>query len=734
MDIKLDFRNTRIVKYIFILTGFLLTFSGFAQNKIAEEVQKLQKENTQFSPISLLTSDTSISQKEISQAVTNATLAKVDLDKINQIASNPLDFLELEIPYQNQSIKILLYRVNPFTKDFKIDTDKQRNIAYQKGVYYRGIIKDNLNSVAAFNFFNGEFNGIFSSNELGNIVVGKIDKPNNQKDYIVYSDVNFLVENNFQCHVQENEATQTNSTLKRDTNTLKCVTFYFEIDYNLYLSNNSNATTASNWATSVFNNVQTLYANDGITTALNSVYVWTNPDVYEGIGTTSADYLFAFLDYRPTINGDVGVLVGIDPGGLGGVAFLDGLCTPYNYGYSDVDGISISTVPTYSWTTQVMTHELGHLMGSPHTHACVWNGNNTPIDGCGSQAGYPEEGCSTIGPIPSTSTKGTIMSYCHLISGLGISFANGFGLQPATLMANTINSKPCLGSGCTSCANTVSNIDVTFITDTSAAITWNDFDDTDSWEISVTPFAVPPVWNSVSQVNYTASNLVPNTYYKVRLRPLCTMSNPTIKEYIFATSGNYCGTLFFYDTGGAFGNYTDMQSFTRTITPNLTNKKIVVTFNQFSLENNYDFLYIYNGPDDTYPQIGFGAGFTGTNSPGTITSTAVDGSLTFKFISDEYQTSTGWKATVTCQDDLGINTNDYLDFSYYPNPTKNDITLKSNTTITEIEVYNIEGRKLFSQKLEAVETKVDISQFSSGTYFFKVRFNDLEKNFKVLKL
>lgn len=734
MTTKQNIKKNKMRNPLFLFLSFFFILNGFGQNKIVEEVQKLQKENKDFSPISLLTVDTSISDKEINQAVTNATLAKLDVAKINQIATNPVDFLELEIPYQNQTIKILLYRVNPFSKDFRIDTDKQTNIAYQKGVYYRGIIKDNFNSVSAFNFFNGEFNGVFSSAELGNIVVGKIDKPNNLNDYIIYSDANFLVENNFQCHVQENDSPPKESTMQRDANTLKCVTFYFEVDYNLYVSNNSNTTTATNWATSMFNNVQTLFANDGVTTALNSVYVWTTPDVYNNIGDSSADYLFAFRDYRPVINGDVGVLVGIDPGGLGGVAFLDGLCTDYNYGYSDVDGISISTVPTYSWTTQVMTHELGHLMGSPHTHACVWNGTNTPIDGCGAQAGYPEEGCSIVGPIPSSFVKGTIMSYCHLISGVGISFANGFGLQPATLMANTINAKPCLGSNCVSCSNTVSNIEVSSISDTSVAVTWNDFDGTDSWQISVTPFASSAVWNTVSQTNYTATGLSPNTYYKVRLRPGCTMNNPIIKEYTFATSGNYCGTLFFYDTGGASSNYTDEESFTRTITPNLSNKKIVVTFNQFSLENNYDFLYVYDGPNDTYPEMAFGDGFTGTNSPGTITSTAVDGSLTFKFTSDESQTSTGWKATVSCQNDLGINANDYLDFTYYPNPTKNNITLKSNTNITEIEVYNIEGRKLFSQKLEALESKVDLSQFASGTYFFKVQFNDLEKNFKVLKL
>ncbi len=725
--------NTYLKTNILLFLTLISFLNGFGQNKIGVEVQNLQRNNTQFVPISLLTSDGSISTKEISQAVNAATVAKVNLNKVNEIASNTLDFLELEIPYQNQKIQILLYRVDPFAKDFKIDTDKQNNIEYQKGAYYRGIIKGNLNSVSAFNFFNGEFNGIFSSKELGNIVVGKIDKPNNQNDYVIYSDANFLLQNNFQCHVKEDEAPLKSSSLNREANTIKCVTFYYEIDYNLYLSNNSNSTTTANWATSVFNNVQTLFANDGVTTALNSIYIWTNLDVYQGVGTTSIDYLQAFKDYRPYISSDVGMLVGIDPGGLGGVAYLNGLCTDYNYGYSDVDGVSIATVPTYSWTTQVMTHELGHLMGSPHTHACAWNGNNTPIDGCGSQAGYPETGCSIVGPIPSPSVKGTIMSYCHLIQGVGISFANGFGLQPATLMVNTINAKPCLSTNCTNCNNTITSIETTNITNTSATVSWDYFDEVTSWQISVVPYASTAVWNTVTLTTYQASGLMPNTYYQVKIRPVCVNTSSKIREYIFSTSGNNCGGLNFYDTGGISNNYGNSESFIRTITPNLPNKKIVVAFTQFSLENEYDYLYIYNGLDDSFPEMNSGNGFTGTNSPGTVTSTASDGSLTFKFFSDQAVTASGWRATINCQQSLGISATDYIDFSYYPNPTRNKITLKSNTAITAIEVFNIQGRKLFSQKLETLESSIDLSAFASGTYFFKVKFNDVEKNFKILK-
>ena len=85
-------------------------------------------------------------------------------------------------------------------------------------------------------------------------------------------------------------------------------------------------------------------------------------------------------------------------------------------GYAGINS-SYADVPTYSWTVDVIAHELGHLFGSQHTHACVWNGNNTAIDGC-----YTTEGnCGN----PGEPNKGTIMSYCHLGPGKDLSL--GFG-------------------------------------------------------------------------------------------------------------------------------------------------------------------------------------------------------------------------------------------------------------------------------------------------------------------
>ncbi|MGL2965244.1 M12 family metallo-peptidase [Flavobacterium sp. XGLA_31] len=719
-----------------LLVMLLSCVSLWAQNKVAQRVKELQEIGATFKPITVLTATPNTIDANVNKTVEGATLATLNTEKISEIVTNSYDAIELEIPYQNQNIALLLYKVNPFAEGFHLDTDKAKNIAYQKGVYYRGIVKGENSSVSSFNFFNGEFNGIFSSPTLGNVVVGKLDKINNQMDYVIYADNKMKVLSQLDCHVKETGFTPKGQVSEnKSTLSDRCVTIYFEIDNNLYVENDSNTTTTTNWMTSVFNNVQTLYSNDGISVALKSIFIWTDLDPYEGIGDTSYDYLMAFNANTPVFDGDLGQLVGIDPGGLGGVAVtIDGLCSQNNFSYSDVNSISYATVPTFSWAVQVITHELGHLAGSPHTHGCYWNGNNTVIDGCGQQAGYQEGNCAD-GPIP-TGVGGTIMSYCHLVSGVGINFSNGFGPQPSALVLSTVNNSECLSLDCVNtCINMVVDITVTNISSGSAQISWSDLGSATSWQVAVTPFASSAiVWNTVTSASYSVSGLNPNTYYMVRVRPVCSEGVVAAnKEKIFATANTNLCSYVFTDTGGTSNNYTDMENWTRTMMPTGPGLKIKATFTSFNLETDWDYLYIYNGPDESYTDMTSG-GLTGTTPPGSFTSTASSGALTFKFVSDQAENRSGWVANITCTGTLGVENNDFLDYSYYPNPTNGKVNITSKDAISEVTVYNVQGQLLYSQKMNALNTTVDIASFAQGTYFFKLKINNQEANFKVLKM
>ena len=99
----------------------------------------------------------------------------------------------------------------------------------------------------------------------------------------------------------------------------------------------------------------------------------------------------------------------------------------------------------------------------------------------------------------------------------------------------------------------------------------------------------------------------------------------------------------FYDSGGQIGVYNSDERSLTLIAP--TNASSVsVTFQEFDLEDEWDYLHIYDGTDVFSSLIGY---YTGTNNPGTVTSNS--GHLLFEFRSDCSTAETGWEATWNSQ-------------------------------------------------------------------------------------
>lgn len=106
------------------------------------------------------------------------------------------------------------------------------------------------------------------------------------------------------------------------------------------------------------------------------------------------------------------------------------------------------------------------------------------------------------------------------------------------------------------------------------------------------------------------------------------------------------GTI--HDFGGPTKNYYNDEDYTWTIDPP-GSTAITFNFTQFDVEANYDYLYIYDGPDVNAPQIS-GSPFTGTTSPGSFTSSG--GAVTFRWTSDGATVAPGFIADWTCNADI----------------------------------------------------------------------------------
>jgi hypothetical protein len=226
------------------------------------------------------------------------------------------------------------------------------------------------------------------------------------------------------------------------------VKIYFESDYQMFLDGQNNTQNVSNFITGMFNSVKTIYQNESIPIVISSIGIWTVSDPYRNL-TDAFDILATFGRInRNDFQGNLAHLLSTRNEGLGGIAWIRVLCADYNqqdfsgrYAFSNIEP-GYNNYPTYSWTVNVVTHEMGHNMGSRHTHSCVWpvaGGPIRAIDSC-----YTAEGGCFPVPRPRV---GTIMSYCHLWSagqGGGINLSSGFGPLPGDTIRLRYNQAGCL--------------------------------------------------------------------------------------------------------------------------------------------------------------------------------------------------------------------------------------------------------------------------------------------------
>ncbi|RYY54678.1 MAG: T9SS type A sorting domain-containing protein, partial [Chitinophagaceae bacterium] len=182
---------------------------------------------------------------------------------------------------------------------------------------------------------------------------------------------------------------------------------------------------------------------------VSQITVWTtqDPEAAANLNTTSA--VLTSFEQRMLVSNYIGDYAHfLSRRSLGGgIAYVLGnpcasnITRQYKTGVSGIDN-SYNSYPTYSWTVEVVSHELGHNFGSNHTQWCGWTGG--ALDNCYATEASPT-GSAACPPGPAPVNGGTIMSYCHL-TGYGINFANGFGIQPGNRIRQVIGAASCFGT------------------------------------------------------------------------------------------------------------------------------------------------------------------------------------------------------------------------------------------------------------------------------------------------
>ena len=159
-----------------------------------------------------------------------------------------------------------------------------------------------------------------------------------------------------------------------------------------------------------------------------------------------------------------------------------------------------------------------------------------------------------------------------------------------------------------------------------------------------------------------------------------------------------CGDLF-TDSGNADGNYQPNENITTVICPTNPGEAVTVFFTAFAIENNFDYLQVYDGPNASSQLL---ANLTGSISPTAFTASNPSGCLTFVFTSDNSVHLPGWIAEIMC-----------APLSFCPTPT--GLILSSITSIDAQLTWTESGTSTLWEVLVLPAGSPSPSPTASGT-------------------
>lgn len=429
-----------------------------------------------------------LNKPEIKKAVNKGILLNINKTELQNLNENkPFEIL-LTIPFErtansgNGSVNLDLKRFDILSSNTKFvtrTTNGNEEITLNDiPVSYSGKIEGMENSFVTISFSRDKVIGLISTeNEVYNLGAIKDNQGNETEDYIIFNEKDLKIQNPFSCYTKDNLTNEYTEQIRKSISEQKLkdasstdlyiAEIAVEIDFITYNIYGQNSNAAINYALSLMSAASAIYMKEvNVKFIVPYVRVWETTDPYTG--TNSSQLLNQFRaewnTNQQSVQRDLAHIITRRSGGMGGIAWIDGLCENiaggFGYAFSNVTA-SILPLPTYSWDAMVVSHETGHNFGSPHTHSCSWPGGI--IDSC-----YTPEGSCYSGP--PVAAVGTIMSYCHLNGS--ISFVKGFGPLPKALIRSNTESAGCLSISARDVQIGYPNGGETFRTGESRVIYW----------------------------------------------------------------------------------------------------------------------------------------------------------------------------------------------------------------------------------------------------------------------
>lgn len=265
------------------------------------------------------------------------------------------------------------------------------------------------------------------------------------------------------------------------------------------------------------------------------------------------------------------------------------------------------------------------------------------------------------------------------------------------------------------------NVVVSNISENSADVSWSPGGEEVEWEVSY-GFAGydPNLDGNVFTSNTTSStlnNLLANTNYDVYVRSVCE----------FGEHSSWTGPVSFV---------TDIivnicEAPTNISVSNITPQTADVFWDAGGDELQWEVSYGVEGFD---PNTSTNTISTGTNM---VTLTDLSPGLNYEVYvraicsADEMSEWTGPVSFATGT--ISIGDFEFSDFTYYPNPIRDLLYLKSNSKIGNVQLFNILGQSVLTYRPVGPEVKVNCANLAPAVYLMQVTIDGKQKIFRVIK-
>jgi len=89
--------------------------------------------------------------------------------------------------------------------------------------------------------------------------------------------------------------------------------------------------------------------------------------------------------------------------------------------------------------------------------------------------------------------------------------------------------------------------------------------------------------------------------------------------------------------------------------------------------------------------------------------------------------------TAKVKESLSTSKSAIPNFTFFPNPVKDILTITNTVAIDEVEIFSISGKSVLTKKVNSDHSEIDLSHVSSGFYFLKVTSEGKTKTIKIVK-